>query len=354
MIAVIHPDDAQLYNDAAADLSKMAKHKLMAPALGAETRQGSVSAGLEELAKASPMPEIVLIHDAARPFASAALLERAIAAARTHGASVPATSVTDTIQEVDRDGRIVATPDRSRLRAVQTPQAFRFDLILAAHRRAAAAGLNGFTDDGAVAAWAGHVVHIFEGELRNVKLTTPDDFARAEEACRGTGDIRVAQGFDVHAFADGDHLWLAGVRIRHARALRGHSDADVVLHALTDALLGTIGDGDIGVHFPPSDPEWRDAASSIFLADAAARVRQRGGEIGHLDVTIVCEAPKIGPYREAMRRRVAEIAGVTLDRVGLKATTSEKLGFTGRGEGIAAFATATVRLPQPEEVGART
>ncbi|MBV9701363.1 MAG: 2-C-methyl-D-erythritol 2,4-cyclodiphosphate synthase [Methylobacteriaceae bacterium] len=257
------------------------------------------------------------------------------------------------MQEIDGDGRIVATPDRRRLRAVQTPQAFRFELILAAHRRAAAAGRLDYTDDGAVAAAAGHRVQIFEGEPENLKVTTPADFVRAEVQRGGAlSDIRVAQGFDVHAFAEGDHVWLGGMEIPHGRRLSGHSDADVVLHAITDALLGAIGEGDIGVHFPPSEPQWGGADSSVFLKDAVARVRRRGGAIAHLDVTIVCEAPKIGPYREAMRRRIAEIAGIAVDRVAVKATTSEGLGFTGRGEGMAAFATATVRLPESPLGGA--
>jgi 2-C-methyl-D-erythritol 4-phosphate cytidylyltransferase/2-C-methyl-D-erythritol 2,4-cyclodiphosphate synthase len=231
-----------------------------------------------------------------------------------------------------------------RLRMIQTPQAFRFSMLLDAHRRAAAEGREGFTDDAALAEWAGLKVSVFAGEAGNVKLTTAEDFARAQSEPM-LADLRTGTGFDVHAFGEGDHVILGGVRIPHGRGLIGHSDADAALHAVTDALLGALADGDIGVHFPPSDPQWRNASSDRFLAFAAERVRRRGGRINHLDVTIVCEAPRIDPHRDAMRTRIAEIAGVAVDRVGLKATTSEKLGFTGRGEGIAAFATATIRLP---------
>jgi 2-C-methyl-D-erythritol 4-phosphate cytidylyltransferase/2-C-methyl-D-erythritol 2,4-cyclodiphosphate synthase len=229
---------------------------------------------------------------------------------------------------------------------VQTPQAFRFEKIMEAHRRAEAAGRDDFTDDAALAEWAGHRVSIFEGEAGNVKLTTNDDFARAELMhAAALTDIRTGNGFDVHAFADGDHVMLGGVRIPHRRGVTGHSDADVALHALVDAILGALAEGDIGQHFPPSDPQWRGASSDRFLAFACERVRARGGTIGHLDVTVVCEAPRVSPHRDAMRERIAAIAGISPERVGVKATTSEKLGFTGRSEGIVAMATATVRLP---------
>ena len=229
---------------------------------------------------------------------------------------------------------------------MQTPQAFAFDLILDAHRRAAAAGLDNFTDDAALAEWAGHRVSVFEGEAGNVKVTTNDDFARAEILhLAGLADVRTGNGFDVHAFVDGDHVMLGGVRIPHSRGVTGHSDADVALHALVDAILGALADGDIGTHFPPSDPQWKGASSDRFLAFACERVRARRGIIAHLDVTVVCEAPRVSPHRDAMRARIAAIAGITVERVGVKATTSEKLGFTGRGEGIVAMATATIRLP---------
>jgi 2-C-methyl-D-erythritol 4-phosphate cytidylyltransferase/2-C-methyl-D-erythritol 2,4-cyclodiphosphate synthase len=217
---------------------------------------------------------------------------------------------------------------------------------LDAHRRAHAAGREDFTDDAALVEWAGLKVTTFEGEAGNVKLTTADDFARAEAAhLAALGDVRTGFGFDVHQFIDGDHVMLGGVRVPHGRGVTGHSDADVVLHALVDAILGALSEGDIGVHFPPSDPQWRGASSDRFLAFAVERVKARGGRIAHLDSTIVCEAPRIGPHRDAMRERIAEIAGIAATRVAVKATTSEKLGFTGRGEGIAAYANATIRLP---------
>ena len=216
--------------------------------------------------------------------------------------------------------------------------------LLAAHRRAEKAGLMDFSDDAALAEWAGMTVTVFEGESTNMKLTTPDDFVRAQALANQT-EVRTAMGFDVHAFGSGDHIMLGGVRIPFDRGLSGHSDADVGLHALVDALLGTLADGDIGTHFPPSDPKWKGASSDLFLEFAVERVRARGGTIAHLDLTIVCEAPKIGPHRDAIRARVAGIAAIDVPRVAVKATTSERLGFTGREEGIAAMATATIRLP---------
>jgi 2-C-methyl-D-erythritol 4-phosphate cytidylyltransferase/2-C-methyl-D-erythritol 2,4-cyclodiphosphate synthase len=285
------------------------------------------------------------VHDAARPFASAALVSRAIAAAGG-GAAIPGIAVTDTVKEVDAAGRVLRTLDRTSLRGVQTPQAFAFDALLDAHHKALAAGREDFTDDAALAEWAGMTVGVFEGESGNVKLTTAEDFARAEARELGAlGDIRTGNGYDVHAFADGDHVWLGGIKIPHECGVTGHSDADVGLHALVDAVLGALADGDIGMHFPPNDPQWKGASSDRFLQFAVERVKQRGGRVVHLDLTVVCEAPKIGPHRDAMRARIAAIAGISLDRVAVKATTSEKLGFTGRREGIAAYATATVRLP---------
>jgi 2-C-methyl-D-erythritol 4-phosphate cytidylyltransferase / 2-C-methyl-D-erythritol 2,4-cyclodiphosphate synthase len=335
---VIHPDDRQLFAAAAGELS------LAPPVLGGATRQASVRAGLEALE--AQAPAIVLIHDAARPFASSALLSRAIAAAGAAPAAIPGLPVVDTVKAVDADGRVSATLDRAGLRTVQTPQAFAFDRILDAHRRAQAAGREDFTDDAALAEWAGMAVMVFEGEAGNTKLTSADDFLKAERE-RGLrlSDVRTATGFDVHSFAEGDHVMIAGVRIPHGRGLTGHSDADVALHALTDAVLGTIAEGDIGAHFPPNDPQWRGASSDRFLAFAAERVRARGGRIAALDLTLLCESPRIGPYRDAMRERIASIAGISHTRVAVKATTTERLGFVGRGEGIAALATATVRLP---------
>jgi 2-C-methyl-D-erythritol 4-phosphate cytidylyltransferase/2-C-methyl-D-erythritol 2,4-cyclodiphosphate synthase len=333
---VIHADDRDLFNAASKGFG------LSAPVLGGATRQASVLAGL--IALEASAPDLVLVHDAARPFASAALIDRAIAAGRLSGAAVPALPVSDTVKEIDADGKITRTVDRTTLRTVQTPQAFDFKSLLDAHRRASQVGLVDFSDDAALAEWAGISVTTFEGESTNMKLTTPDDFIRAQDHSR-QGDVRMAMGFDVHALGPGDHVMLGGVSIPFNRSLTGHSDADVVLHALVDALLGTLADGDIGQHFPPSDPKWKGASSDQFLKFAAERVAARGGMIAHLDLTIVCEAPKIGPYRDAIRACVAEIAGVDIARVSLKATTSEGLGFTGRGEGIAAYAAATVRLP---------
>jgi 2-C-methyl-D-erythritol 4-phosphate cytidylyltransferase / 2-C-methyl-D-erythritol 2,4-cyclodiphosphate synthase len=334
---VIHRDDIARFHAASAGL------RLRQPVFGGATRQISVRAGLEALEP--DRPRIVLVHDAARPFASPALISRAIAAGAA-GAAIPGLAPTDTIKAVDAAGRIVDTLDRGRLRAVQTPQAFGFDALLAAHRRALAAGRDDFTDDAALAEWAGMAVHVFAGESANIKLTTEEDFARVAAAeLTSLGDIRTATGYDVHSFGAGDHVWLGGVRIPHDRGLTGYSDADAPLHALVDAILGALADGDIGSHFPPGDPQWKGASSDRFLAFAAERVAKRGGRIAHLDITIICETPRIGPHRDAMRTRIAAIAGVDLDRVAVKATTNEKLGFIGRGEGIAAMATATVRLP---------
>jgi len=339
VLPVIHPDDTARFAAAAEGLN------VATPVPGAATRQGSVRAGLEALS--GKAPAIVLVHDAARPFTSAALVSRAIAAAHAHGAAVPALPVTDTIKLIDNESLVAATLDRSHLRTVQTPQAFAYPALLDAHRRAAAAGREDFPDDAALVEWAGHKVSVFEGERGNMKMTTVDDFARAErDAQLALGDIRTGIGYDIHAFdSGGDHVWLGGVKIPHARKLAGHSDADVALHALTDAVLGALADGDIGVHFPPSDEQWRGASSDTFLKFAVERVKARGGQVSHLDVAIVCEAPKVNPVRDAMRARIAEIAGLSLDRVGVKATTNEKLGAIGNGEGIAAYATATIRLP---------
>jgi 2-C-methyl-D-erythritol 4-phosphate cytidylyltransferase/2-C-methyl-D-erythritol 2,4-cyclodiphosphate synthase len=336
---VIHPDDIDLYRGATTDIDV-----LLEPAFGGATRQASVRAGLEALA--ARKPEIVLIHDAARPFASAALVSRAIAAAQRSGAAIPALPVTDTVKSVDAQGIVDKTLDRNTLRLVQTPQGFAFPALLDAHRRAAVAGRDDFTDDAALAEWAGMKVSVFAGDPGNIKITSPEDFARSEAMqFAALGDVRIGTGIDVHAFGPGDHVTLGGIRILHDRSLIGHSDADVALHALTDAILGALADGDIGAHFPPSDPKWRNASSDRFLTFAVDRVAKRGGRIAHLDLTIVCEAPQIGPHRDAMRARIAELARVGIGRVAVKATTSEKLGFTGRGEGIAAYATATVRLP---------
>ena len=301
----------------------------------------SVRLGLEALAKHEP--EIVLIHDAARPFVSAEVISRAIAAARAHGGALPVLPVTDTIKKVDDEGTILETLDRDTLRAAQTPQTFRFGPILDAHRAAAAAHLT-FTDDAGIAEWAGLPVHAVAGDANNRKLTLPEDFD-APAAPPPPHETRVGSGFDVHAFGPGDAVILGGVALPHDRALKGHSDADVVLHALTDAIFGTLADGDIGSHFPPSDPQWKGANSRIFLEHAVDRLDARGGALRHVDLTIMCERPKIGPHRDAIRVSIAEILGLAIGRVSVKATTTERLGFLGRGEGIAAMATVTVRFP---------
>jgi 2-C-methyl-D-erythritol 4-phosphate cytidylyltransferase/2-C-methyl-D-erythritol 2,4-cyclodiphosphate synthase len=339
---VIDPTHESQFAESAAGLPKLQK-----PVAGGTTRQASVLAGLEAMSASAP--NIVLIHDAARPFATAGLLDRAIDAATEYNAATPALAVTDTVKRVDKHGRVVETLDRATLRTIQTPQAFAFQPILDAHRKAAAANRHDFPDDASLAEWASMNVTTFEGETGNFKLTTPDDFLRAQATdAQSLGDIRTANGFDVHAFSPGDHVMLGGVRIAHTHALTGHSDADVLLHALTDAILGTIAAGDIGHHFPPSDPQWRGASSDIFLKQAVQLVTARGGRIALLDATVLCEAPKIAPHTDAIRRNIAAIAGIDASRVSLKATTTEQLGFLGRGEGIAAMATATVRLPWSE------
>ncbi len=274
------------------------------PVPGGVTRQASVRAGLEALAGENPA--FVLVHDAARPLASPALLERALAAARESGAAIPVLPVSDTIKRVNAAGRIIETVARDALRAVQTPQGFAFSPLLDAHRRAAREGRDDFTDDAALMEWAGATVTTFPGEAGNLKLTTADDFARAAAIdVLALGDVRTGTGFDVHAFEPGNHVMLGGVKIPFGKGLIGHSDSDVLLHALTDAVLGAIAEGDIGVHFPPSDARWRGAPSDQFLAYAVDLVRQRGGRIAHLDATVLCEAPKIGPHRDAIRASIA-------------------------------------------------
>jgi 2-C-methyl-D-erythritol 4-phosphate cytidylyltransferase / 2-C-methyl-D-erythritol 2,4-cyclodiphosphate synthase len=335
---VVNPDDIKLFQDAICGL----RHG--SPTEGGATRQASVYAGLEALAPQKP--DIVLIHDAARPFVSEGLISRAIDAVKRTGAAIPTIAVADTIKLVDGNGNVEATPERARLRIAQTPQVFYFDAILDAHRRAAREGRSDFTDDAALAEWAGLTVATFEGDVANMKLTTPEDFVREESRLASAlGDVRIGTGYDVHAFGAGDHVMICGVRVPHTKGFLAHSDGDVGLHALVDAILGALADGDIGSHFPPSDPQWKGAASHQFLKYAVDRVSARGGRISNLEVTLICERPKIGPLRDQMRARIAEISGVDISRVAVKATTSEKLGFTGREEGIAATASAMIRLP---------
>lgn len=338
--AVIHPDDEGLYRAATANLEKAGK--LAPPCFGGATRQDSVRLGLEVLSGMSPAH--VLIHDAARPFLRHDRIDALLASLTEAPGAILAVPVVDTLKR-DVDGIAGSGVGRQGLWRAQTPQAFRFQDILAAHRQATGLAL---TDDAAVAEQAGLQVRLVMGEEENFKVTEPEDFARAErQLLLQRADIRTGQGFDVHAFSDepGRKLVIGGIQIAHDRGLAGHSDADVALHALTDAILGAIGDGDIGQHFPPSDLQWKNKDSAAFLAHAAGLVHARNGTIGHCDVTIICEAPKIGPHRESMRSRIAAILAITPDRVSVKATTTEGLGFTGRREGIAAMATATIRLP---------
>lgn len=314
--------------------------RVRSPVEGGETRQASVLRGLEALEAEGP--DLVLIHDAVRPFVTPALIGRVVAALSEAPAVLPAVPVADTLKR-EADGHVAGTVDRSHLHAAQTPQGFRFAGVLAAHRRAAAEG-ESHTDDSSVAEAAGMTVRLVPGEATNRKLTTLEDFAMTGAA--RTEEYRTGQGYDVHRLVPGDGVTLAGVRIPHDRSLHGHSDADVALHALTDALLGTIGAGDIGDHFPPSDPQWRGAASAQFVEHAVGLVRARGGRVVNADITLVCEAPKVGPHRAAMQGTVAALLGVSADRVGVKATTNERLGFLGRAEGIAAMAVATVAFPK--------
>jgi 2-C-methyl-D-erythritol 4-phosphate cytidylyltransferase/2-C-methyl-D-erythritol 2,4-cyclodiphosphate synthase len=309
--------------------------------IGGATRRASVRVGLEAIA-AMGGADRVLIHDAARPGLSASVVVRLLAALDGADGAVPVLPVVDTLVRVDGD-TIGATAPREGLVRVQTPQAFRFAAILDAHRRWRDAEEP--TDDAQVARAAGLIVAAVTGDAALEKLTHDADFTAAEARLAGALVSRTGMGYDVHAFAEGDHVMLCGVRVPHVAALAGHSDADVGLHAITDALLGAIGDGDIGQHFPPSDPQWKGAASGRFLEHAAGLVRARGGIIDHVDCTIVCEAPKVGPHRDAMRAEVARLLQLPVGRISIKATTTERLGFTGRGEGMAAQAAATVRLP---------
>ena len=312
---------------------------LPAPVTGGATRQESVRLGLEALAKDAP--DFVLIHDAARPLVSAKVIDD-VAEALAKGAdgALPMVAASDTLRRRETDGRFTLVA-RDNLYRAQTPQGFVYGKILAAHRAHAGTEV---TDDVALAELAGLKVEMVEGEEKNIKVTRKEDFALAEKLLGVSGDVRTATGYDVHKFTDGDHIWLCGLKVPHTHGLEGHSDADVGLHAITDALLGCIGEGDIGQHFPPTDERWRGAASWKFLDHAASLVLAKGGIINHVDVTIICERPRVGPHREAMRAKIAEILKIDTARVSVKATTTEGLGFTGRREGIAAQAIATVKL----------
>jgi 2-C-methyl-D-erythritol 4-phosphate cytidylyltransferase/2-C-methyl-D-erythritol 2,4-cyclodiphosphate synthase len=334
---VIHPDDRALYDEAVAGLS------LPPPILGGARRQDSVLKGLETL-PGTPDTR-VLIHDAARPFVSSRLIGAVLEGLDRAPAAIPALPLADTLKRA-QGGYVSETLPREGLYRAQTPQGFHLSALLDAHRRAGAADV---TDDAALMEKTGHAVALVEGEEAAFKVTTKDDFRRAEIMLGHNRETRVGSGFDVHRFTAGDHIMLCGLAIPHAFGLEGHSDADVGLHAIVDAILGALAEGDIGQHFPPSDPRWKDAPSRLFLAEAAARVKARGGRILHIDLTVLCEAPRIGPYREAMAESVAAILGLSPRRVAIKATTTEKLGFTGRREGIAAQAVATLELPAGDD-----
>lgn len=338
IVIVIHRDDRALL--AAALETNLDRVHVT---LGGATRQESVRRGLTALA--DPAPEVVLIHDAVRPFVDASLIDRTLAAIGDTEGAIPAIAVPDTLKKADPAGQIAATIDRRDLYAAQTPQGFPFVAICAAHEAAAASGRDDFTDDASIAEWAGLPVRLVEGLAENVKLTTARDIALADERMRGIRsmiDVRTGNGYDVHRLVAGDHVTLCGIAIPHDQALDGHSDADVGLHALTDALLATCGAGDIGDHFPPSDPQWRGAPSRIFVEKAVEIVRAKGGRIMNADISLICEAPKIAPHRAAMCAVIATMTGLDAERVSVKATTNETIGFVGRREGIAAIATASV------------
>jgi 2-C-methyl-D-erythritol 4-phosphate cytidylyltransferase/2-C-methyl-D-erythritol 2,4-cyclodiphosphate synthase len=338
----IHPDDATLFAEAA---GRLPGHVVAVP--GGATRQASTLLALRALEPFGP--DIVLIHDAVRPFADDDLIARVIDKAAHGTSALPALAVSDTLKRCGPDTQVGETIDRAGLFAAQTPQGFPFRPILDAHEKAAASSRSDFTDDAAIAEWAGMRVDMVAGSPDNLKLTWARDIAIADERLsqRETAfpDVRTGNGYDVHAFGPGDHVTLCGVAIPHDRSLSGHSDADVGLHALTDALLATCGAGDIGTHFPPSDPRWKGAASRLFVEHAAKIVRAKGGRIANADITLICEAPKIGPHRERMVAALTEMLGIDGGRISIKATTNERLGFIGRGEGIAAIATASVVYP---------
>ncbi|MDR3424429.1 MAG: bifunctional 2-C-methyl-D-erythritol 4-phosphate cytidylyltransferase/2-C-methyl-D-erythritol 2,4-cyclodiphosphate synthase [Alphaproteobacteria bacterium] len=332
---VINPDHRSLYDEAVGDLV------LPEPVPGGDSRQESVLLGLEALAK-SNRPDLVMIHDAARPLIDAATITDVRRALETSRGAIAAKPLVDTLKR-GNGVEIVTTIDRANLWQAHTPQAFHFNDILVAHREAANAQL---TDDAAVAERLGMKVTLVPSNPDNMKITNPDDLDRATRLLgQNYGDIRTGMGFDVHRLIPGDHIMLCGIAVPHPFTAEGHSDADVGLHALVDAILGAMSAGDIGQHFPPSDPQWKGKDSAHFVRHAVGMVSERGGIIAHADITMLCEAPRIGPHREAMIQRVAELLEISPSRVSVKATTTERLGFTGRGEGIAAQAVATVRFP---------
>ena len=329
--ALLPVGDAEPVAEALAGLDVM-------PAVpGGSSRQESVAAGLQGLV--AQAPDVVLVHDGARPYVAAGTIAALLAALRSHDGAIPALALSDTLKRV-QSGRLVATVANDGLYRAQTPQAFRYHLLRALH----ATGGEAASDDAALLEQAGHPVAIVPGDEHNVKLTTPEDLVRLEHALAPAPLPRIGTGFDVHAFATGRSLVLCGVTVPHDRGLAGHSDADVGIHALCDAIYGALAEGDIGRHFPPSEAEWKDADSARFLRHAAARIAARGGRLGNADVTLICERPKITPHAPAMIARLAELLGVAPGLVSVKATTTERLGFTGRGEGIAAQAAVTLLL----------
>lgn len=336
---VIHPDDMALYQKSVINLD------LTEPVFGGDTRQASVLNGL--LALKASTPDYILVHDAARPFLNAALVDRLLTAL-DNGANavIPALAVTDTLKSVEQ-GMIKSTVNRDGLYSVQTPQAFVYKELISAHEISQG---QEFTDDGAVMEAHGATVTICDGQDGNFKITNAADLNKAEaHIMMQTGDVRIGSGYDVHRFTTGDHVWLGGIKIPFSNSLKGHSDADVALHAITDALLAAATEGDIGSHFPPDEEKWRGVRSQVFLEHAAKIITEKDGIIAHVCVVIICEAPKIGPHSQNMRNTIADILGISADRVSVQATTTEQLGFTGRKEGIAAQATATIRLPLGEQ-----
>ena len=342
IVPVIHAEHGERY----AGL-RMADERLLDPITGGATRQESVLNGLKALAPLNP--DLVLIQDAARPFASSQLIGYVIDALAQFDGALPVLPLTDTIKRSPDGQTVVTTEDRNQLFAAQTPQGFHFGQIFSAHMQASSIR-RAFTDDSEIAEWAGLRVAMVAGGGSNIKITHPEDFEKAERLLFGHQhtETRIGSGFDVHPFEPGDAVWLGGVRIPHTAKLKGHSDADVALHALTDAILGAIGEGDIGVHFPPSDMQWKGVASTVFLKHAGFLVAQLGGRIVNLDVTIVCEAPKIVSHVPAMRQVIGDTLGIKSAQVAIKATTSERLGFVGREEGIVALASASIELPRSQ------
>lgn len=345
VVVVIHADDHDLYH-AALKRAEIDASRIRL-VTGGPTRQESTRLGL--LALCDDAPDYVMIHDGVRPFITEGLLKRIMIALHPQTGVLPALAVSDTLKQAGGDALVTKTVPRAGLFAAQTPQSFPFAPILDAHNAAFALGRTDFTDDAAIAEWQSIPVRVVEGSADNTKITWAKDIEMADQRLRqdmvAFPDIRTGNGYDVHSFEAGDHVWLCGVKIPHTHKLNGHSDADVALHALTDALLATRGAGDIGTHFPPSDPQWKGAASRQFVEFAVKTVREAGGRIANADITLIAEEPKIGPHREAMTAELSDMLGVSADRVSVKATTNEKMGFVGRKEGIASIVTVSVIYP---------